>query len=84
MRHLRKDYERFTDPAGKIGEDEPVFILRAQDAAMSGTLRAWASLHRKGGGKLADAVEKFANEVEEWQHKNHCKVADVPEGAVPE
>ncbi len=32
MKHGRKDYdERIQDSAKKIGEDEPVFLLRAQD-----------------------------------------------------
>lgn len=37
MKHARPDYDRFQDPEGKIPEDEPVFILRAQDkhAAMA-------------------------------------------------
>ena len=84
MRHLRKDYERFTDPEGKIGEDEPVFIIRAKDAAMASTLRFWAYQNWKGGGNLSDAVEEFANEVENWQRANGCKTADVPEGAIPD
>lgn len=32
MRHAREDYNRIQDPAGKIHEDEPVFLMRAQDA----------------------------------------------------
>ena len=28
MKHARDDYNRIQDPAGKIPEDEPVFLLR--------------------------------------------------------
>lgn len=31
MKHAREDYNRFQDPAGKIPEDEPVMLFRAQD-----------------------------------------------------
>src|SRR5258708_4200756 len=31
MIHAREDYMPIQDPRNKIGEDEPVFLLRAQD-----------------------------------------------------
>lgn len=31
MKHAREDYDRIQDPLGLIPEDEPVFLLRAQD-----------------------------------------------------
>jgi hypothetical protein len=42
MKHARSDYDRIQDPADKIGEDEAVFLLRAQDAAMPLTLMDYA------------------------------------------
>ncbi len=82
MKHLRKDYDRIQDPEGKIGKDEPVFLIRATDAAMAPTLRFWADQNRKGGGELGDAVEEFALEVEEWQAQNGAKIADAPDDAI--
>ena len=82
MKHLRKDYDRIQDPDGKIGEEEPVFIIRAQDAAMAPTLRFWAYQNWKRGGDLSDDVERFANEVEAWQLQNGMKTADAPAGMI--
>ena len=31
MIHARLDYQRIQDPSNKIKDDEPVFLLRAQD-----------------------------------------------------
>jgi len=81
MKHLRKDYDRIQDPEDKIGKDEPVFLIRATDAAMVPTLRYWAYRNWRGGGDLCDAVEEFANEVEEWQARNGAKTADAPDDA---
>jgi len=50
MKHARKDYDRIQDPDGKIPEDEPVFIVRAQDICAGDTVRAWAALNDDIGG----------------------------------
>jgi len=83
MKHLRKDYDRIQDPEEKIGRDEPVFIIRAQDAAMAPTLRFWAYQNWAGGGDMSEAVQAFAKEVEEWQAQNGKKTADAPDNAMP-
>ena len=41
MKHARSDYDRIQDPAELIPEDEPVFLLRAQDRTAAGTLMHW-------------------------------------------
>jgi len=38
MIHVREDYNRIQDPAGLIPDDEPVMLLRAQDALALETL----------------------------------------------
>ncbi len=78
MRHARKDYDRIQDPARKIGEDEPVFLLRAQDLSAPETLRFWADETVRNGGDLAAAkrAEEWADEMEVWQKQNHAKPAD--------
>lgn len=56
MRHARKDYNRFQDPAltdpsllsdgsTPIAEDEPVFLLRASDDLAPEVVREWAALY---------------------------------------
>ena len=50
MFHARKDYNRIQDPENKIPEDEPVFLLRAQDIVAAEVVRYWAYLHTARGG----------------------------------
>jgi hypothetical protein len=75
------------DSSGKIGKDEPVFLLRAKDAIAPRTLRFWADdLERIGGDPVAiDTVREHAKLMEHWQRNNDCKLPDTPpeEVAVP-
>jgi len=41
MKHARKDYDRIQDPAKLIGEDEPVFLLRAKDGLAPLAVMSW-------------------------------------------
>lgn len=43
MRHARADYNRIQDPLNLIGEDEPVFLLRAKDVSAPFVVRFWAA-----------------------------------------
>ena len=63
MRHAREDYNRIQDPAGLIPEDEPVFLLRAQDENAAALVYLWAEMAERGGVdpvmiRLADAQAK--------------------------
>ena len=76
MKHARKDYDRIQDPENKIAENEPVFLVRAQDPLAAETMRYWAWLHRrrlKDHGKaddgMADLVEGHADSADAWQPK---------------
>lgn len=79
MLHARPDYNRIQDPEKLIGEDEPVFLLRAQDRLAPATLRYWASMTYKEGGTfgLMKRVLDHASLMETWQAKNGSKVADI-------
>jgi hypothetical protein len=74
MLHARKDYMRIQDPAGLIPEDEPVFLLRAQDISAAGTVLDWAA--RQPQGKARELAIKHAVLMSQWPVK---KTADVPE-----
>ena len=52
MLHPREDYARIQDPAGLIPEDEPVFLMRAQDKVAAGIVRQWALANTQLGGDL--------------------------------
>ena len=79
MKHSRDDYNRIQDPSGKIGEHEPVFLLRAQDISAPATVDTWATINDANGGDLnASAVARaHAQSMREWQKSNYCKAADL-------
>lgn len=85
MRHARVDYnERIQDAANLIGEDEPVFLLRAQDVTAPSVVRAWVKVQRDlsfplgvGDPKAIQLAENWANEMERWQATHGCKTADI-------
>lgn len=78
MIHARDDYNRIQDPAGKIADDEPVFLIRAQDDRMITMLRAYARLaERDGDQDMVDAVEEHIKLTRGWQVANGCKRADL-------
>ena len=82
MIHARKDYNRIQDPGGKIGEDEPVFMVRAKDELAPKIMEYWATLWESMGDSLentemADMVREHAKLSREWQKKNGCKRADL-------
>jgi hypothetical protein len=79
--HARKDYnERIQDSAKLIPEDEPVFLIRAQDQVGHAAVRGWAYMHRLNGGSDAayTLAMEHADKMEQWPKK---KAADVPPDA---
>ena len=73
MLYTRKDYDRIQDPENKIPEDEPVFLLRAQDVVASEVVRYWAYLHEARGGDsdIASLAMHHADRMDEWpKHKS--------------
>ncbi|MEE8262705.1 MAG: hypothetical protein V3R83_09610 [Gammaproteobacteria bacterium] len=81
MKHARKDYDRIQDPAGLIGEDEPVFLLRAKDTVAPKAVRAWADLADAAGASRVIVLAAIAQSerMERWQAENGRKVPDMPE-----
>jgi hypothetical protein len=69
MRFTRDDYnKRIIDKEGKIPEDEPVFLLRAQDAYAPSTLRHYAKLVEEGGNPdMAEELRNHARQMVIWQ-----------------
>lgn len=80
MIHASDDYnQRIQDAAGKIPLDEPVFLLRGQDALAPSILLDWASRLRSLGGdlELVDLVRAQAQKMIQWQNENGCKIPDL-------
>jgi hypothetical protein len=76
MKHAREDYNRIQDPEKKIPEDEPVFLIRAQDRASGLAVRAWADINISIGGdpKLSELAREHAKLMDDWTPK---KKADL-------
>jgi hypothetical protein len=77
MRHARPDYERFQDPLGLIPDDEPVFLIRGQDAISGQAVRAWAELAEINGAdpEIIKRALDHADKMDRWPKK---KTPDLP------
>jgi hypothetical protein len=70
MLHARDDYNK--GKMGTIPEDEPVFLLRAQDETAAATVRFWAA--QQNNGPLKDLAINHAILMDKWPIK---KKADL-------
>jgi len=79
--HARKDYDRIQDPEHKIPEDEPVFLLRAQDTVAPQVVEIWALAAQKAGADdgIVQHAYEHAQLMRKWQEEHGCKVPDMPE-----
>lgn len=77
MKHARADYDRIQDPEGRIPDDEPVFLIRGQDAVGSAAVLVWAALAEDRGAdrRIVAAARKQAVKMKNW--KRH-KTPDMP------
>lgn len=69
MKHARPDFDRIQDPQGLIPEDEPVFLLRANDATAPATVDHWADLAEAIGARhnIVAAARRQAERMRDWQ-----------------
>lgn len=76
MKHAREDYNRIQDPEGLIPDDEPVFLIRAQDKVSGDAVRAWVELAEKSGASsdILYLAQEHAKKMDEWNRK---KIPDV-------
>lgn len=83
MKHGRTDYdERIQDSAGLIPEDEPVLLIRAQDANAPDMALRYAALCLKSGLEGWRRATKQAAAIIFWQegHPERVKQPDAPPG----
>jgi hypothetical protein len=78
MKFTRDDYnKRIIDTAGKIPDDEPVFLLRAQDVYAPSTLRFYAKLlEEDGNSDMADELRLHARQMVIWQKSVRVHIPD--------
>lgn len=76
MLHAREDYNRIQDPAGLIPNDEPVFLIRAQDVVGAQAVLAWAEFAERVGAsaEIVNMAREHAFKMVEWAEK---KIPDV-------
>ena len=65
---------------GRAADDEPLFILRAQDRAMVPTIRSWIE-HALAAGTPAESPKlleaaAYLRRVEIWQATHSCRAPD--------
>lgn len=76
MKHARDDYNRIQDPAGLIPDDEPVFLLRAQDKLACEAVSYYAELcEAEQAPDVAAKARAHANAMQAWPKK---KLPDLP------
>lgn len=75
MIHARNDYQRIQDPETKIPQDEPVFLLRAQDITSGPTLRHWIKLNK--AALKADKKAKAISEEEAARRQKAIVLAEA-------
>ncbi len=86
MLHARKDYnKRVQDSEGRIGEEEPVFLLRAKDNLMVPMLYYYLKLLRKFDGYDRETEKGVLRHIERtvtFQEESTIDVhpPDTPKG----
>ena len=80
MKHARQDYAPIQDPRGLIPEDEPVFLLRAQDVCAPFAVKEWVFQAERHGvdGHMVEAAKKQAEVMQDWQRQHRMKIPDMP------
>lgn len=69
-----------------VGDDEPVFLLKASDAETPAIAHKAAFLYRARHGEsdFADALDAFGDEAFEWQHtEGNAAPPPAPKPAAP-
>ena len=76
MLHGREDYNnRIQDSEGLIPEDEPVLLLRGQDALGIAAVKAYLKTCKANNIKNVDELEAHLQKMMDWPIK---KMPDVP------
>jgi len=76
----REDYnENIKDLSGRIPDNEPVFLLRAQDPFAPELLMRWAMKLRLAGGSpdSANSANNLAQKMLDWQREHGTKTPDM-------
>ncbi len=83
MKHARDDYnDRIQDAAGRIPEDEPVFLLRGQDAVSGDAMQRYIEVLELSSAdpRMIASVREQALRMTAWRVENGLlgRVPDLP------
>jgi len=81
MLHARQDYnERIQDSAHLIPEEEPVFLIRAQDICGPAALRTWIeeAVKRGAADNIIQAARVQLELFKGWRDMRGVKIPDMP------
>jgi hypothetical protein len=73
---IDRKYGRVTTERGDIGEDEPVFVFRAQDQVTPWLLVEYEDLCRRAGSpqRHLDGIAAAREQIVAWQADHHTQV----------
>jgi hypothetical protein len=84
MLHARNDYNaRIQDSDNIIPQDEPVFLLRAQDIFAPTMLKIYVALIQQSTSPDENIIRNTENHIEamiQWQRNNKCQHPDMNDG----
>ncbi len=81
MKHARSDYDLIQDPRQNgIPEDEPVFLLRANDLCTPDVVMFWAKRAKEIGAseEIVQMAKDHAIAMLTWGEENGRKIPDLP------
>jgi hypothetical protein len=80
MLHNRLDYQDIQDPQGRIGADEPVFLLRARCPIAAATVAHWADLAEQAGFgvEYVASARRWAQAMDTW-NQDHGRHSPAPD-----
>ncbi len=81
MKHARSDYDLIQDPRQNgIPEDEPVFLLRAQDICSPDIVMDWAQKAEDMGAssEIVKLARDQAVAMLNWGEKHKRQIPDLP------
>lgn len=81
---IDRKYGHVTFEKGDIGEDEPVFVFRAQDALLIDTLHAYYTIcrNRAVGGVHLGNIEGSIDSITKWQAEHFTKLPESKNGVI--
>lgn len=83
MLHARKDYNRrIQDKENIIPNDEPVFLIRAQDKLGPAIVAIYSFMLGElpnATDEMVETIKSHAKAMEDWQKRHPAKQPDMPE-----